>query len=137
MKLASRIRFFAAAAAVALAASSMASSMASAEPAKPECLAGAKPGGGFDLTCRLLGAALQNANLIKVPMAVTYMEGGVGAVAYNHVIGTRPGDLRPARRCSSRRRNSASTTKTPCAGSARSAPITACSPSRPIRRSRR
>ena len=88
MKLASRIRFFAAAAAVALAASSM----ASAEPAKPECLAGAKPGGGFDLTCRLLGAALQNANLIKVPMAVTYMEGGVGAVAYNHVIGTRPGD---------------------------------------------
>lgn len=63
-----------------------------AEPAKTECLAGAKPGGGFDLTCRLAGNALHAAKLIKDPMAVTYMEGGVGAVAYNHVIGTRPGD---------------------------------------------
>ena len=65
---------------------------AMAQPAKTECLAGAKPGGGFDLTCRLAGMALQNAKLIKDPMAVTYMEGGVGAVAYNHVIGTRPND---------------------------------------------
>jgi putative tricarboxylic transport membrane protein len=63
-----------------------------AQPAKTECLAGAKPGGGFDLTCRLAGNALHAAKLIKDPMAVTYMEGGVGAVAYNHVIGTRPGD---------------------------------------------
>lgn len=65
---------------------------AAAEPAKTECLAGAKPGGGFDLTCRLIGNALHAAKLIKDPMAVTYMEGGVGAVAYNHVIGTRPAD---------------------------------------------
>lgn len=63
-----------------------------AQPAKTECLAGAKPGGGFDLTCRLAGNALHAAKLIKDPMAVTYMEGGVGAIAYNHVIGTRPGD---------------------------------------------
>ena len=63
-----------------------------AQPAKTECLAGAKPGGGFDLTCRLAGNALHAAKLIKDPMAVSYMEGGVGAVAYNHVIGTRPGD---------------------------------------------
>lgn len=65
---------------------------AMAQPAKTECLAGAKPGGGFDLTCRLAGTALQNAKMIKDPMAVTYMEGGVGAIAYNHVIGTRPND---------------------------------------------
>jgi len=65
---------------------------AQAEPAKTECLAGAKPGGGFDLTCRLAGNALHAAKLIKDPMNVSYMEGGVGAVAYNHVIGTRPGD---------------------------------------------
>jgi putative tricarboxylic transport membrane protein len=65
---------------------------AAAQPAKTECLAGAKPGGGFDLTCRLAGNALHAAKLIKDPMAVTYMEGGVGAVAYNHVVGTRPGD---------------------------------------------
>jgi putative tricarboxylic transport membrane protein len=63
-----------------------------AQPAKTECLAGAKPGGGFDLTCRLAGNALHAAKLIKDPMSVTYMEGGVGAIAYNHVIGTRPGD---------------------------------------------
>lgn len=63
-----------------------------AQPAKTECLAGAKPGGGFDLTCRLAGNALHAAKLIKDPMAVSYMEGGVGAVAYNHVVGTRPGD---------------------------------------------
>ncbi|MRX31960.1 tripartite tricarboxylate transporter substrate-binding protein [Aminobacter sp. NyZ550] len=65
---------------------------AAAEPAKPECLAGAKPGGGFDLTCRLAANALLEAKLIKAPMAVTYMEGGVGAVAYNHVIGKRGSD---------------------------------------------
>jgi putative tricarboxylic transport membrane protein len=88
MSFVSRLRLAASVGAIAL----ISALPASAEPAKPECLAGAKPGGGFDLTCRLLGAALQNAGLIKVPMAVTYMEGGVGAVAYNHVIGTRPGD---------------------------------------------
>ncbi len=63
-----------------------------AEPAKPECLAGAKPGGGFDLTCRLAANALLETKEISTPMAVTYMEGGVGAVAYNHVIGKRGTD---------------------------------------------
>ncbi len=63
-----------------------------AEPAKPECLAGAKPGGGFDLTCRLAANALLETKEISTPMAVTYMEGGVGAVAYNHVIGKRAKD---------------------------------------------
>jgi putative tricarboxylic transport membrane protein len=61
-------------------------------PAKPECLAGAKPGGGFDVTCRLAANALLAAKLIDQPMAVTYMEGGVGAIAYNHVIGKRSAD---------------------------------------------
>jgi putative tricarboxylic transport membrane protein len=63
-----------------------------AQPAKTECLAGAKPGGGFDLTCRLIANSLQASKLIPSPMAVSYMEGGVGAVAYNHVVGTRPAD---------------------------------------------
>ncbi|WP_376988053.1 Bug family tripartite tricarboxylate transporter substrate binding protein [Bosea sp. R86505] len=65
---------------------------ATAQPAKTECLAGAKPGGGFDLTCRLLANSLQAAKIIRNPMAVSYMEGGVGAVAYNHVVGSRPAD---------------------------------------------
>lgn len=63
-----------------------------AEPAKPECLAGAKPGGGFDLTCRLAANSLLATKIIGTPMQVTYMEGGVGAVAYNHVIGKRGSD---------------------------------------------
>lgn len=67
-------------------------SIAAAEPSKPECLAGAKPGGGFDLTCRLAANSLLAAKIIGKPMAVTYMEGGVGAVAYNHVIGKRGAD---------------------------------------------
>ncbi len=75
----------------ALAALAMAAS-AHAEPTKPECLAGAKPGGGFDLTCRLAANALLETKQISKPMAVTYMEGGVGAVAYNHVIGKRGSD---------------------------------------------
>lgn len=63
-----------------------------AEPSKPECLAGAKPGGGFDLTCRLAANVLLATKQISQPMAVTYMEGGVGAIAYNHVIGKRASD---------------------------------------------
>lgn len=63
-----------------------------AQPAKTECLAGAKPGGGFDLTCRLAANSLLATKLISEPMVVTYMEGGVGAVAYNHVIGKRGSD---------------------------------------------
>lgn len=65
---------------------------AAAQPDRTECIVGAKPGGGFDLTCRLLGGALQATNLIAKPMTYTYMEGGVGATAYNHIIGTRPGE---------------------------------------------
>ncbi|ASY66732.1 Tricarboxylate transport protein TctC (plasmid) [Sinorhizobium sojae CCBAU 05684] len=75
----------------ALAAFAMTAS-AHAGPTKPECLAGAKPGGGFDLTCRLAANALLETKQISKPMAVTYMEGGVGAVAYNHVIGKRGSD---------------------------------------------
>jgi putative tricarboxylic transport membrane protein len=77
---------------VAAAALVVSANMAVSQPAKTECLAGAKPGGGFDLTCRLLGNSLQAAKLVSQPMAVSYMEGGVGAVAYNHVVGTRSGD---------------------------------------------
>lgn len=79
-------------AAVAATVLSCVASFALAAPANTECLVGAKPGGGFDLTCRLLATSLTNAKMVAAPMAVNYMEGGVGAVAYNHVIGTRPGD---------------------------------------------
>ncbi len=54
-----------------------------AEPARPECVAPAKPGGGFDLTCRIAVRALDTAGALSRPMAVTYMPGGIGAVAFN------------------------------------------------------
>lgn len=62
------------------------------EPKKPVCLAPAKPGGGFDLTCRLVSNSIIEAKLIDKPMLVNFMPGGVGAVAYNHVIGARSND---------------------------------------------
>lgn len=61
-----------------------------AEPKRPECIAAAKPGGGFDLTCKLAQSGLMDAGLLKAPMRVTYMPGGIGAVAYNAVVAQRP-----------------------------------------------
>lgn len=55
-------------------------------PKRPECIAPAKPGGGFDLTCKLAQSGLQELNLLDKPMRVTYMPGGVGAVAYNKIV---------------------------------------------------
>lgn len=57
---------------------------------KTECIAPAKPGGGFDLTCKLVQSALMEGKYIADPMRVTYMPGGIGAVAYNAVIAQRP-----------------------------------------------
>lgn len=63
-----------------------------AEPKRPECIAPAKPGGGFDLTCKLAQSGLQDGRALAAPMRVTYMPGGIGAVAYNAVIAQRPDD---------------------------------------------
>ncbi|WP_108445180.1 Bug family tripartite tricarboxylate transporter substrate binding protein [Halomonas denitrificans] len=57
-----------------------------------ECIAPAKPGGGYDLTCRLAANGLLETGRIDSPMLVTYMPGGIGAVAYNHVNGVRTDD---------------------------------------------
>ncbi len=59
---------------------------------KTECIAAAKPGGGFDLTCKLAQTALYDGHAIKDPMRVTYMPGGIGAVAYNAIIAQRPAE---------------------------------------------
>ena len=59
---------------------------------KTECIAPAKPGGGFDLTCKLAQSALLDGKYIKDPMRVTYMPGGIGAVAYNAIVAQRPAE---------------------------------------------
>ena len=75
-----------------LAVVALSSALNAFEPKKPVCLAPAKPGGGFDLTCRLVTNSIMEAKLIDKPMIVNFMPGGVGAVAYNHVIGVRSSD---------------------------------------------
>lgn len=59
-------------------------------PSKPECIAPAKPGGGFDLTCKLAQTGLKDTGQLEKPMRVTYMPGGVGAVAYNKIVANDP-----------------------------------------------
>jgi putative tricarboxylic transport membrane protein len=70
----------------------LATPLFAAEPKRPECIAPASPGGGFDLTCKLVQSALLNEKILTKPMRVTYMPGGVGAVAYNAVVAQRPAD---------------------------------------------
>ncbi|HEU0200189.1 MAG TPA: tripartite tricarboxylate transporter substrate binding protein [Burkholderiaceae bacterium] len=69
-----------------------AATVAFAFPDKPECVAPAKPGGGFDLTCRLAQSGLQDFKLVDAPIRITYMPGGIGAVAFNTIVAQRPKD---------------------------------------------
>lgn len=62
------------------------------EPNKPECIAPAKPGGGFDLTCRIVSNGFADAKLLPTPMQVTFMLGGIGAVAINYITANRRND---------------------------------------------
>ncbi|MGR3198068.1 MAG: Bug family tripartite tricarboxylate transporter substrate binding protein, partial [Paracoccus sp. (in: a-proteobacteria)] len=57
---------------------------------RPECVAPAQPGGGFDLTCRVAQLGLEPQ--LGKPMQVTFMPGGIGAVAYNLFYTTRTDD---------------------------------------------
>lgn len=79
-------------AAIAASCLAFASQLMAAEPKRPECIAPAAPGGGFDLTCKLAQSALVESKLLSSPMRVTYMPGGVGAVAYNAVVAQRPSE---------------------------------------------
>ena len=75
-----------------LAALSFTLSSHAAPPERPECIAPAKPGGGFDLTCKLAQQGMKELEMLPSPMRVTYMPGGIGAVAYNTIIAQRPDD---------------------------------------------
>lgn len=71
---------------------SLGSTAAFAQPSKPECIAPAKPGGGFDLTCRLAQSAFKEGGELKEPLRISYMPGGIGAVAYNAIVAQRPAE---------------------------------------------
>ena len=61
-------------------------------PSRPECIAPSKPGGGFDLTCKMAQKGLMELQLLSTPMRITYQPGGIGAVAYNSIIAQRESD---------------------------------------------
>ena len=77
-------------AAALMAASLTLPTFAAAEVDSPECVAPAQPGGGFDLTCRVAQTGL--AAQFGTPMQVTFMPGGIGAVAFNLFNTTRTDD---------------------------------------------
>jgi len=76
---------------VRIACAALAASCALPAVAAPECIVPAKPGGGFDLTCKLAQRALQEAGMAE-PMRLAYLPGGIGAVAYNTVVAQRPAE---------------------------------------------
>jgi len=50
------------------------------------CIAPAKPGGGFDLTCQLVRDSLQVSGVTRTPISITYQPGGIGALAFKNVV---------------------------------------------------
>ncbi|MDG1067822.1 MAG: tripartite tricarboxylate transporter substrate-binding protein, partial [Sulfitobacter sp.] len=61
-----------------------------AEITRPECVAPANPGGGFDLTCRIAQTGLEPQ--LGTAMEVNFMPGGICAVAYSLFNTTRTDD---------------------------------------------
>lgn len=62
------------------------------QPSATECIAPAGAGGGWDMTCRMVGKTLQDLKLIPGTMQVTNKSGGGGGVAYAEVVNKRNTD---------------------------------------------
>jgi putative tricarboxylic transport membrane protein len=61
-------------------------------PSAAECIVPAKAGGGFDLGCQLARAALQRAEPTRPAIAIRYLPGGIGALAYRQATTLRAAD---------------------------------------------
>ena len=59
------------------------------QPGSTECIAPAAAGGGWDMTCRLVGKNLQDLKLVPGTMQVTNKAGGGGGAAYAEVVTKR------------------------------------------------
>ena len=73
---------------LAVAAPGAAAAAADSPAAQAECLVPSKPGGAMDLTCKLARQALQGQHGAP-PMKLSYMPGGVGAVAWHTLVSQR------------------------------------------------
>ena len=62
-------------------------------PKKPECIAPANPGGGWDFTCRVPAAqVMKELKLFKGRMKVVNVAGAGGGIAFSRVVNKRAGD---------------------------------------------
>lgn len=59
------------------------------QPGNTECIAPAGAGGGWDMTCRMMGKALQDQKLIPGTMQVLNKAGGGGGAAFAEVVNKR------------------------------------------------
>lgn len=63
-----------------------------AQAAPLQCLAPAKPGGGMAVTCKLIQKGLQIPAVAEAqegPLKISYLPGGIGAVAWNSIVSQR------------------------------------------------
>lgn len=70
----------------------VAAGSADALPPRAECIAPAKAGGGFDLTCQLVRKALRLPRGPGTETTVRYLPGGIGAVAFDRAVTQRWSD---------------------------------------------
>lgn len=75
-----------------LALTGLATAAAAFQPGSTECIAPAGAGGGWDMTCRLVGKVLQDQKLVSGTMQVTNKAGGGGGAAYAEVVNKRAAD---------------------------------------------
>ena len=61
-------------------------------PDQARCIAPAKPGGGFDLTCQLTSAALLASGQTQQALPITYQPGGIGALAFRQAVTQQASD---------------------------------------------
>ncbi|MEQ8968696.1 MAG: tripartite tricarboxylate transporter substrate-binding protein [Azospirillaceae bacterium] len=61
-------------------------------PERPECIAPAAAGGGWDFTCRQVARVLRETGMIDGTMRVQNLSGGGGGVAYAEVVNKRNDD---------------------------------------------
>jgi len=60
---------------------------AAASAGASECIVPSKPGGGFDLTCKLVGKGLQDIG--QPAPRISYLPGGIGSVAWTSIVSER------------------------------------------------
>ncbi|WP_035883105.1 Bug family tripartite tricarboxylate transporter substrate binding protein [Cupriavidus metallidurans] len=65
---------------------------AQAETPQPRCIAPARPGGGYDLTCRIAKLGLDEARALPARLQIDYRPGGIGAVMFDAVVEQTPDD---------------------------------------------